>query len=436
MSDSNDSNTKKKSGGLFGWFRRDKKPKAKPEAEKEIAPETEASQAEAEEVAPEPEIAEPEVQETTVIEPEVAPESEPAPTPEVETVQQEDEAESTEVAETEIAEEVVEVGDSPTEKPEEVQQKPGQSQGFFARLKSGLTKTRSNLAEGLASLVLGKKQIDDELLEDIETQLLTADLGVEATSAIIEELTQQTARNELKDSEALMQRLKQLLQEMVEPVAQPLTFSRDEHSPYVILMVGVNGVGKTTTIGKLAKHLKQQGLSVMLAAGDTFRAAAVEQLQVWGSRNDIHVVAQHEGADSASVIYDALASAKSKNVDVLIADTAGRLHTKSNLMDELTKVKRVMGKIDPTAPHEVMLVVDAGTGQNALNQAEQFDKAVGLTGITLTKLDGTAKGGVIFALARKFNIPIRFIGVGEGLDDLRPFFADEFIEALFSQESE
>jgi fused signal recognition particle receptor len=282
-------------------------------------------------------------------------------------------------------------------------------------------------------LILGKKTIDDDLLEEIETQLLVSDVGVEATGEIIRDLTERCARNELRDADALMQRLRQLLGDLIQPVSQPLTLDTEAHKPFVILMVGVNGVGKTTTIGKLAQQLKNQGLSVMLAAGDTFRAAAVEQLQVWGKRNDIPVVAQHEGADSASVIYDALASAQAKQVDVLIADTAGRLHTKSNLMEELAKVKRVMQKLDPSAPHEVMLVVDAGTGQNAINQAEQFHQSVGLTGITLTKLDGTAKGGVVFALAKKMQIPIRFIGVGEGLHDLRPFDAHEFIDALFSE---
>ncbi|MEE4246905.1 MAG: signal recognition particle-docking protein FtsY [Kangiellaceae bacterium] len=312
------------------------------------------------------------------------------------------------------------------------QEKPS----FFKRLKNGLAKTRSGFSSGLASLVLGQKHIDDDLLEEIETQLLMADVGIDATQSIIDDLTEKTARKELKDSTALMNRLKQLLNDLIAPVAKPLEIDTEQHQPYVILMVGINGVGKTTTIGKLAKQLKDQGLSVMLAAGDTFRAAAVEQLQVWGKRNDIPVVAQHEGADSASVIFDAIESAKAKGVDVLIADTAGRLHTKSNLMDELAKVTRVMQKVEPTAPHETMLVVDAGTGQNAINQAEQFDKAVGLSGITLTKLDGTAKGGVVFALSKKMSTPIRFIGVGEGIEDLRPFDANDFIEALFEAEAD
>ncbi|RDX36969.1 signal recognition particle-docking protein FtsY [Kangiella sp. HD9-110m-PIT-SAG07] len=313
----------------------------------------------------------------------------------------------------------------------QTQEKPSKK-GFFSRLKSGLSKTRSQLTSGIADLVLGSKQIDDELLEDIETQLLMADVGVEATRRIIDDLTDKSERKELKNAQALMDRLRLLLSEILAPCSAPLELT---HKPHVILMVGVNGVGKTTTIGKLAKKFQQEGKSVMLAAGDTFRAAAVEQLQVWGERNNIHVTAQHTGADSASVIYDALQSAQRRETDVLIADTAGRLHTKSNLMDELAKVKRVMQKLDPSAPHEVMLVVDAGTGQNALNQAEQFHKSINLTGVTITKLDGTAKGGIIFALADKLQIPIRFIGVGEGIDDLREFDANDFIEALFSSES-
>ena len=314
---------------------------------------------------------------------------------------------------------------------EETQDKPTKK-GFFARLKSGLSKTRSQLTGGIADLVLGSKQIDDELLEDIETQLLMADVGVEATRRIIDDLTEKSDRKELKDADALMNRLRELLSDILGPCSEPLEIKK---KPHVILMVGVNGVGKTTTIGKLAKKYQQEGKSVMLAAGDTFRAAAVEQLQVWGERNNIHVTAQHTGADSASVIFDALQSAQRRDIDILIADTAGRLHTKSNLMEELAKVKRVMQKLDPSAPHEVMLVVDAGTGQNALNQAEHFHKSINLTGITITKLDGTAKGGIIFALADKLQIPIRYIGVGEGIDDLREFNANDFIEALFSSES-
>jgi len=307
--------------------------------------------------------------------------------------------------------------------------------GLFARLKQGLSRTRSGLTEGLAQLTLGKKQIDDELLEDIETLLLTADVGVEATRQIITDLTEQVSRKQLQDSDALLDALQQEMHQILVRCEEPLAVDA-AHKPYVILMVGINGAGKTTTIGKLAHQLQQQGLSVMLAAGDTFRAAAVEQLQTWGERNQIPVIAQQSGADSASVIYDAVAAAKAREIDVLIADTAGRLHTQSNLMEELKKVKRVMAKLDPSAPHEVMLVVDAGTGQNALVQAHQFNEAVGLSGITLTKLDGTAKGGVIFAIAQKLGIPIRFIGVGEGIDDLRPFHADEFVAALLDKETE
>lgn len=305
---------------------------------------------------------------------------------------------------------------------------------FFARVKQGLSRTRSGLTDGLASLLLGKKAIDDDLLEDIETQLLTADVGVEATRKILDAITARLKRKELADSDALYKALQEEMAAILTRADGGGGFHIDiSKKPYVILMVGVNGVGKTTTIGKLAKKLQQEGKSVMLAAGDTFRAAAVEQLQVWGERNNIQVVAQHTGADSASVIFDALQSARSKGVDVLIADTAGRLHTKSNLMYELAKVKRVMGKIDPSAPHEVMLVLDAGTGQNALNQAVQFHEAVGVTGLTLTKLDGTAKGGIVFAIAAKMQLPIRFIGVGEKIDDLRPFEADGFVKALFDR---
>ena len=305
---------------------------------------------------------------------------------------------------------------------------------FFARVKQGLTRTRSGLTDGLASLLLGKKAIDDDLLEEIETQLLTADVGIDATRRILDAITARMKRKELADSDALYKALQEEMAAILTNADGAGGFHIDPaHKPYVILMVGVNGVGKTTTIGKLAKKLQNDGKTVMLAAGDTFRAAAVEQLQVWGERNNIPVVAQHTGADSASVIFDALQSAKSKGVDVLIADTAGRLHTKSNLMDELAKVKRVMAKLDTTAPHEVMLVLDAGTGQNALNQAQQFHEAVGVTGLTLTKLDGTAKGGIVFAIASKMELPIRFIGVGEKIDDLRPFEAEGFVKALFDR---
>ncbi len=303
--------------------------------------------------------------------------------------------------------------------------------GFFARLKQGLSKTSASIGEGMASLFLGKKTIDDELLEDIETRLLTADVGVEATAVIIQSLTQKVARKQLTDADALYKSLQAELAAMLKPVEAPLVITPKK--PFVILVVGVNGAGKTTTIGKLAKKLQGEGKKVMLAAGDTFRAAAVEQLQVWGERNKIPVIAQHTGADSASVIFDAVQAAKARNIDVLIADTAGRLHTKDNLMEELKKVRRVIGKLDADAPHEVLLVLDAGTGQNAISQAKQFNQTVQLTGLALTKLDGTAKGGVIFALAKQFGLPIRYIGVGEGIDDLRTFEAEPFVQALFAE---
>ncbi|MFJ2984375.1 MULTISPECIES: signal recognition particle-docking protein FtsY [unclassified Pseudomonas] len=304
--------------------------------------------------------------------------------------------------------------------------------GFFARLKQGLSKTSASIGEGMASLFLGKKVIDDDLLDEIETRLLTADVGVEATSTIVQNLTQKVARKQLADADALYKSLQDELAALLRPVEQPLKIE-SQNKPYVILVVGVNGAGKTTTIGKLAKKLQLEGKKVMLAAGDTFRAAAVEQLQVWGERNQIPVIAQHTGADSASVIFDAVQAAKARGADVLIADTAGRLHTKDNLMEELKKVRRVMGKLDAEAPHEVLLVLDAGTGQNAISQAKYFNQSVELTGLALTKLDGTAKGGVIFALAKQFNIPIRFIGVGEGIDDLRTFEAEPFVKALFAE---
>ena len=304
--------------------------------------------------------------------------------------------------------------------------------GFFARLKQGLSKTRHNLGGGLFDLFRGK-QIDDDLFEELETHLLMADIGVETTMKIIDSLTQSANRKQLKDAEALYELLKIELKKVIEQTDQPLQIPESD-GPFVMLMVGVNGVGKTTTIGKLAKQFQAQGKSVMLAAGDTFRAAAVEQLQVWGERNNIPVIAQHTGADSASVIFDAISAAKARNVDIIIADTAGRLQNKAHLMEELKKVVRVMKKLDVNAPHEVMLTLDAGTGQNALSQTKLFDEAVGLTGLTLTKLDGTAKGGVVFAIADKYNIPIRYLGVGEGIDDLRPFNSDDFIDALFVKE--
>jgi len=310
------------------------------------------------------------------------------------------------------------------------EKEPEEKTGFFSRIKSGLTKTRSKLSDGVGRVFLGEKTIDEELLEEIETVLLTSDVGVDATTQIVEELTQEIARKELADSKALYEQLVRQLTGLLEGVEQPLEIPESD-DPFVILMVGVNGAGKTTTIGKLAKLLQQSGKSVLLAAGDTYRAAAVEQLKVWGERNDVSVIAQGTGADSASVIYDALTAAKARNVDVLIADTAGRLQSKKNLMDELSKIRRVLSKFDDSAPHEVMLVLDAGTGQNAISQAMLFQEAVNVSGLTIAKLDGTAKGGVIFAIAKQLKLPIRFIGVGEQLDDLQPFVAREFVDALF-----
>ena len=315
----------------------------------------------------------------------------------------------------------------------ETREKPSEG-GFFSRLVKGLLKTKQNIGAGFRSFFLGKK-IDDELFEELEEQLLIADIGVPTTSKIIKNLTEHASRKELQDAELLYQQLKVEMADILEPVAQPLEIDSTK-KPYVILMVGVNGVGKTTTIGKLARKFQAEGESVMLAAGDTFRAAAVEQLQVWGERNHIPVVAQSTGSDSASVIFDAMQSAAARNIDILIADTAGRLQNKNNLMDELKKIVRVMKKYDETAPHEIMLTLDAGTGQNAISQAKLFNEAVGLTGISLTKLDGTAKGGVIFAIADQFKLPIRYIGVGEKIEDLREFNAKEFIEALFVHEEE
>jgi len=306
-------------------------------------------------------------------------------------------------------------------------------ESLYLRLKTQLKKTRSGLSGVLAAIPLGQKEINEDLLDDIEASLLMADIGVDATTEIIKGLTERLERHQLNDSEALSATLKQELLSILKPCSKPLHIPKQD-TPFVILVVGVNGAGKTTTIGKLAKRLQAQGHSVMLAAGDTFRAAAVEQLQTWGERNNIAVVAQHTGADSASVIYDGVQSAQAKGIDVLIADTAGRLHTKSHLMDELKKVKRIMGKLDETAPHEVLLVLDAGTGQNALSQAKLFNDTVALTGLVLTKLDGTAKGGVIFGLAKQFGIPIRYIGIGEGIDDLQDFDAETFVNALFVNE--
>ncbi|MEO9274570.1 signal recognition particle-docking protein FtsY [Marinomonas sp. 5E14-1] len=340
--------------------------------------------------------------------------------------------------EPEVAEPVEEVEAETVEdeapQAEEVKEEPKTPTLSWAqRIKAGLSRTRGGLGNGLSSVILGSKKVDDDLLEELETQLLMADVGIDATQALVNGLTDKLNRKELKDSDTLLTTLKSDMadilsnsQKTLEPVSK--------EGPFVILMVGVNGVGKTTTIGKLAKKYQAEGKSVMLAAGDTFRAAAVEQLQVWGERNNVPVVAQHTGADSASVIYDALESAKAKGVDVVIADTAGRLQNKENLMNELSKVVRVMKKLDENAPHEVMLVLDAGTGQNAISQAKLFSEAVGVSGITLTKLDGTAKGGIIFAIAKQFGLPIRYIGVGEQADDLRPFVAQEFVDALFESE--
>ena len=340
--------------------------------------------------------------------------------PQIEVIEELDIAE---VEDDETEEEIAPVAAQEQERPTK--------EGFFARLKRSLIKTKQNLGSGFMGLFSGKK-IDDDLFDELEEQLLIADVGVETTRKIITSLTEHASRKQLKDAEALYGKLKEEMSEILSKVDKPLDVSGK--SPYVILMVGVNGVGKTTTIGKLARQFQAEGKSVMLAAGDTFRAAAVEQLQVWGDRNKIAVVAQHTGADSASVIFDAIQAAKARGIDVLLADTAGRLQNKAHLMEELKKIVRVMKKLDGDAPHEVMLTLDASTGQNAVSQAKLFNEAVGLTGITLTKLDGTAKGGVIFAIADQFGIPIRYIGVGEGIEDLRPFKADDFIEALFARE--
>ncbi|OCX12041.1 signal recognition particle-docking protein FtsY [Stutzerimonas xanthomarina] len=413
--------------GLFGWLR--KKPQT-PAAEPPPSEPLEDSQPfadepdeQAREQLAEVEAEQPEPIAEVQIEPEVA--SQPEPEPEPEPVAQIDETMNVPEAPA-LAEIAVEPAPVPV-----AEEQPAKL-GFFARLKQGLSKTSASIGEGMASLFLGKKAIDDDLLDELETRLLTADVGVEATTAIMQNLSRRVSRKELADSGALYKALQEELAGLLKPVEQPLRIDAGKQ-PFVILVVGVNGVGKTTTIGKLAKKLQLEGKKVMLAAGDTFRAAAVEQLQVWGERNNIAVIAQHTGADSASVIFDAVQAAKARGVDVLIADTAGRLHTKDNLMEELKKVRRVMGKLDETAPHEVLLVLDAGTGQNAINQTRQFNQAVELTGLVLTKLDGTAKGGVIFALAKQFGTPIRYIGVGEGIDDLRAFEADAFVSALFAE---
>ncbi|CAH4957039.1 signal recognition particle-docking protein FtsY [Klebsiella oxytoca] len=381
------------------------------------------------ELTPEEVIAEPEAvvvekgEEAVIEEPEIV-----EPVEEAQITDEELEAQA--LAAADAAENAVEVVPDETVVTPLEQEKPTK-EGFFARLKRSLIKTKQNLGSGFISLFRGKK-IDDDLFEELEEQLLIADVGVETTRKIITNLTNDASRKQLRDAEALYGLLKEEMGDILAKVDEPLNV--EGKAPFVILMVGVNGVGKTTTIGKLARQFEQQGKSVMLAAGDTFRAAAVEQLQVWGQRNNIPVIAQHTGADSASVIFDAIQAAKARNIDVLIADTAGRLQNKSHLMEELKKIVRVMKKLDVDAPHEVMLTIDASTGQNAISQAKLFHEAVGLTGITLTKLDGTAKGGVIFSVADQFGIPIRYIGVGERIEDMRPFNAGDFIEALFARE--
>ncbi len=409
---------------MFDFFKRKKNTPAEsesPEQSAEPSPEqvqADSTEAVTEAAAPAAEVVTPVAAESTVTD---------------------DEAVEVPAAEAPVTEKPAEIVSAvPAPAQPQTQDKPLDNQGtekpgFFSRIRQGLSKTRSGLSDGLANLLLGKKEIDDDLLEELETQLIMADVGVEATQDIMSRLTARVSRKELSDSDALYNALIGELQDTLGDVQAPLVIDSSK-KPYVILMVGINGVGKTTTIGKLAKQCQNDGKNIMLAAGDTFRAAAVEQLQVWGERNNVPVIAQHTGADSASVLYDALEAAKARKVDVLIADTAGRLHTKDNLMQELEKVVRVMKKLDDSAPHEVMLVLDAGTGQNAVNQARQFRQAVGVTGLTLTKLDGTAKGGIIFALARHFGLPVRYIGVGEGIDDLRPFNAEEFTRALFQRE--
>lgn len=328
--------------------------------------------------------------------------------------------------------ETTEVKTPPIPESHQTAERPAKKPGFFARLSEKLSKTRSSLTEGLADLFLGKKEINEEILEELETRLLMADVGINVTTQLLDQIRDSVSRKSLSNVDELFAALKVQMKEILTPVSKPLVIDTS-HKPYVLLMIGVNGVGKTTTIGKLAKKFQNEGKSVMLAAGDTFRAAAVEQLEIWGERNHIPVVSQKEGADPASVIFDAMESAKAKKVDILIADTAGRLHTDSGLMQELAKINRVIKRHDESAPHEVMLVVDASTGQNALNQARQFNATIPLSGITFTKLDGTAKGGIIFAIAEELKIPIRFIGVGETIDDLRPFNAEEFVDALIGE---
>ncbi|WP_135459025.1 signal recognition particle-docking protein FtsY [Vibrio echinoideorum] len=411
--------TEKKKRGLLSWLgfgEEEQSPKTQNEANVEsVEEQTEVeSQVEVEQ-------AEPELEATTAVE--------SKPTETEQELEQNQEEQQPVLAEAEAEAEAEQVI-IPAAKIEEVQEKPTES--FFARLKRSLSRTKANIGAGFFGLFKGK-QIDEDLFEELEEQLLIADVGMNTTVKIIENLTEKASRNDLKDGEALYGLLKEEMADILSQVEQPLVVDTTK-TPYVILMVGVNGVGKTTTIGKLAKQFQGEGKKVMLAAGDTFRAAAVEQLQVWGQRNDVPVIAQHTGADSASVIYDAIEAAKARGVDVVIADTAGRLQNKSNLMEELRKIVRVMKKIDDSAPHEIMLTLDAGTGQNAISQAKLFSEVAPVTGITLTKLDGTAKGGVIFSIADQFQIPIRYIGVGEGIDDLRPFESKDFIEALFSRE--
>jgi fused signal recognition particle receptor len=304
--------------------------------------------------------------------------------------------------------------------------------GLWRRLRGGLAKTRGQLAQGVGTLLLGKKEIDDAALEELETALLSTDVGVEATQAIMESLAGRVRRKQLNDTQALYTALRSELTALLKPITGQLCVDTDAH-PFVILFVGVNGVGKTTTIGKLARRFKIDGHQVMLAAGDTFRAAAVEQLVAWGDANDVPVIAQQQGADSASVVFDAVQSGAARGADVVLADTAGRLQAKTHLMDELRKIKRVVGRLDEAAPHEVLLVLDAGVGQNALSQVAEFDAAVGLTGLVITKLDGSARAGILFAIARQFEIPVYFVGVGEQLEDLQPFDADDFVAALLDQ---
>ena len=420
---------------LFGWFNKNKNENKTPEPATNPPQEETSDNNEA--IAVEKELPEPEQVEEA--QPEVVEEAN-QPIDKVESEAEEVSTDEPNTLEELVVEQVTPEVEPEVEQPPETQaveeSAATEKKSFFGRLKASLSRTKANLGSGIVSLFRGKA-IDDDLYEELETQLLVADVGMDTTQKIIDRLVEGAKHSQLKDGDALYELLKQQLRSMLTAVQQPLPEVIANHDkaqgPFVILMVGVNGVGKTTTIGKLAKQFQQQGKKVMLAAGDTFRAAAVEQLQVWGERNNIPVIAQPTGSDSASVLYDALQSAKAKGTDILIADTAGRLQNKDNLMEELKKVVRVMKKLNPDAPHEVMLTVDAATGQNAISQAKLFREAVGLTGITLTKLDGTAKGGVIFAIADKFGIPIRYIGVGEGIDDLRGFNGDEFIDALFSE---